>query len=67
MVGLVHEKVNILKQHLDRLNTEYGRGGVGSGVGNSGMVKMKAPNGMIKQVPMDQVDHYKSLGAAVVK
>lgn len=70
MVQLAHEKVNILKQHLDRLNTEYGRssgGGGGSGVGNGGMVKMRAPNGMIKQIPMDQVDHYNSLGAAVVK
>jgi len=30
MVALAHEKVNVLKQHLDRLNTEYGRGGGGS-------------------------------------
>jgi hypothetical protein len=64
MVQLAHEKVDILKQHLDRLNAEYGRGG---DVAGGGMVKMRAPNGMIKQVPMDQVDHYKSLGAAVVK
>jgi hypothetical protein len=33
----------------------------------SGMVTMKAPNGMTKQVPAEQVEHYKSLGAAVVQ
>jgi hypothetical protein len=30
-------------------------------------VKMKAPNGMTKEVPADQVGHYKSLGATVVQ
>ena len=28
-----------------------------------GTVKMKAPNGQIKDVPADQVEHYKSKGA----
>lgn len=32
----------------------------------NGMVTMKAPNGVTKQVPAAQVDHYKSLGATVV-
>jgi hypothetical protein len=32
----------------------------------SGMVTMKAPNGQTKQVPADQVEHYKSLGAVPV-
>lgn len=30
-------------------------------------VKMKAPDGSVQDVPADQVDHYKSLGAIVVK
>src|SRR5882724_557528 len=30
-----------------------------------GMVTMKAPNGATRQVPADQVEHYKSLGATV--
>jgi hypothetical protein len=31
------------------------------------MVRMKAPNGAVQSVPEDQVEHYKSLGASVVK
>ena len=33
----------------------------------SGTVMMKAPNGQMKSVPADQVEHYKSQGAAVVE
>lgn len=31
-----------------------------------GMVTMRAPNGQTKQVPADQVEHYKSLGAVPI-
>lgn len=34
---------------------------------NIGTVKMKSPTGQTQDVPADQVDHYKSLGAEVVK
>jgi hypothetical protein len=33
---------------------------------SSGTVNMKAPNGQVKPVPADQVEHFKSLGATVV-
>lgn len=35
--------------------------------GSSGTVKMRAPNGQEKDVPADQVEHYKSHGAIEVK
>lgn len=35
--------------------------------GGGGTVNMKAPNGQIKPVPADQVEHYKSMGAVVVQ
>lgn len=35
--------------------------------GKTGKVKMKAPNGEIKEVPQDQVEHYKGLGASIVQ
>jgi hypothetical protein len=35
--------------------------------GGGKTVTMKAPNGQTKQVPADQVEHYKSLGAKVVQ
>jgi hypothetical protein len=37
------------------------------GVGGKGMVKMQAPNGQTKDVPADQVEHYRTLGAKVVQ
>lgn len=33
---------------------------------NSGTILMRAPNGQVSPVPVDQVDHYKSRGATVV-
>jgi len=33
---------------------------------SAGAVLMRAPNGQTKQVPADQVEHYKSIGATVV-
>lgn len=38
-----------------------------AGMAGNAAVKMKAPNGQIKPVPADQVEHYKSLGAQVVQ
>jgi len=35
--------------------------------GAGATVKMRAPNGQEKDVPADQVDHYKSKGATVVQ
>lgn len=32
----------------------------------SGMVKMRAPDGTVREVPSDQVDHYMGLGARIV-
>jgi hypothetical protein len=49
------------------LKRSYDQGVQGkANFGGGGMVTMKAPNGATKQVPSDQVDHYKSLGASVV-
>lgn len=38
----------------------------GGGGDQGGMVTMRAPNGATKQVPADQVEHYKAKGAVVV-
>lgn len=37
------------------------------GAGGGGMVRMRAPNGQEREVPADQVEHYKSMGAVVVR
>lgn len=39
----------------------------GGNQGTGGTVNMKAPDGSLKPVPADQVDHYKKLGAVVVQ
>lgn len=41
--------------------------GGGSAAAGGGSVKMKAPDGSVTEVAADQVEHYKSLGATVVK
>lgn len=41
--------------------------GMGGKTPTSGTVNMKAPDGSVKPVPADQVDHYKKLGAVVVQ
>ena len=46
------------RQNLDKLSQ-------GKLSAAPGMVTMVAPNGQTKQIPPDQVDHYKSLGAKV--
>jgi hypothetical protein len=43
---------------LDRLG--------GGGAAASGPVKMKAPDGTVRTIPADQVEHYKSKGAVIV-
>jgi hypothetical protein len=69
--------VATLKQDFSNRHTSYqaqiadiqkrlGGNGTQSG-GAGGTVKMKAPNGMVKEVTPDQVEHYKSLGATVVE
>jgi hypothetical protein len=37
------------------------------GPDTGGMVRMQAPDGMVKEVPLDQVEFYKSRGAKVVQ
>jgi hypothetical protein len=49
-----------------RTLTQLSPQGGANQTGGGGMVTMKAPNGATKQVPSDQVDHYKSLGATLV-
>src|SRR5215469_2491165 len=49
------------------LKRQYGvEVGGQAGGGGGGMVTMKAPNGLTKQIPAAQVEHYKALGATVV-
>ena len=77
MVELGVEKVQVLKNHLQRVNNEYesdlafkkkiGEPPGGKKTSAPQLVKMRAPNGEEKEVPEDQVEHYKSLGATVVK
>jgi len=42
-------------------------GAAGVDSGGQDMVKMRAPDGSVKPVPKDQVNHYKGLGAVVVQ
>lgn len=37
------------------------------GAGEGGTVRMKAPNGQTRDIPADQVEHYKSLGAVLAQ
>ena len=57
---LLPESQAILKQHgIDPSHPQMGGGGR--------TVKMIAPNGQTKDVPADQVEHYKALGAKVAQ
>lgn len=82
MVALGHEKVGVMQDHVTRVNELYQQdlaakatkgmpkppaGGTQPPKPPGGMVMMKAPNGMTKSVPADQVEHYKSRGATVVQ
>jgi hypothetical protein len=49
------------------LKNMYGGGTAASRTTTGGAVKMKSPTGQIKEVPADQVDHYKSKGAVIVQ
>jgi len=54
------------QQKQEMLKTAEAIAGTYSETNASGTVNMKSPNGQIKPVPADQVDHYKALGATVV-
>lgn len=75
--------IHLMDSQQRNLTDQYKRGTYGRGtqqlytdraqqtrdalLGNQGTVKMKAPTGQVQDVPADQVDHYKQLGATVVK
>jgi hypothetical protein len=49
-------------------NIDQAKGAPGAAApGEGGTVNMRAPDGTVKPVPKDQVDHYKSKGAVVVQ
>lgn len=54
------------QQKQDMLKTAEAIAGTYSEPTTGGTVKMKAPNGQTQDVPADQVDHYKALGATVI-
>lgn len=54
-----------LNRGVSNVNRLYGTK-VGTGLQQSDTVTMKAPNGQTKEVPADQVEHYKGMGATVV-
>lgn len=68
MRGIGNASGNALREYygddatLDSLLKEFEEAG-----GSSGTVKMRAPNGQIKDVSADQVEFYKSKGATVVQ
>jgi hypothetical protein len=55
--------VNLLEKGIPNVGQRAG----GPTPATGQMVKMKAPSGQVKEVPANQVEHYKSLGAQVVK
>ena len=65
---LKRDMANRQQSYQEQIEAIKGRtgGGGANQTGGGGMVTMKAPNGATKQVPSDQVDHYKSLGATLV-
>jgi hypothetical protein len=69
MLGFGNAQADVARNNLNRgianVNRLYGTS-VGSGLLQSNTVTMKAPNGQTKEVPADQVEHYKSMGATVV-
>ena len=63
--GVDPSRVTVMDKsgNLVRLSDAAG----GRGGGGGGKVKMQAPNGQIQMIDPSQVDHYKSLGATVVR
>jgi hypothetical protein len=54
--------------NVNRLyNTNVGQGLTDNSGGSGGTVKMRAPNGQIKDVDQADVNHYKQMGATVVQ
>ncbi len=62
LVDGAHENLIAKQEALKSVRTPTGED---SGAGKT--VKMKAPNGMVKDIPVDQVDHYKGKGAVVIQ
>ena len=54
------------QRKVDALMQKYRGGGAVQAGPASGTVRMRAPNGQIKEVPLDQVEHYKRLNAVEV-
>jgi hypothetical protein len=80
MGELAHDKVDTQKSHVERLRSEYKDdlnpqpvtgakkvGGLIKPQTGAQKVKMKAPNGAIKEVEPGEVEHYKAKGATVVQ
>jgi hypothetical protein len=71
--GAIDYYTRLMSGKLSALQTQYEAGKQGKPgfknepSGSSGKVKMRAPNGQIAEVDASQVDHYKQLGATVVK
>lgn len=72
-IGAFKENLKIVGQGLPKIPgvkspEEWQKANPSTRMGDlMGTVKMKAPNGQMKDVSRDQVDHYKSLGATVVQ
>lgn len=58
------EGTNRLRSIGDQIGAIKGR--IGGNAGTGGSVKMQAPDGSTRDVPTDQVEHYKALGARVI-
>ena len=63
---LVNAAYANLKAKQAGFDAAMGTGAQAQG-GGGGTVKMRAPDGTVKPVPADQVEHYRSLGAVVVQ
>jgi hypothetical protein len=60
--GSVDEHRRIMSDLTSQLNAATNQGAGGGG----GTVRMVAPNGQVKDVPADQVEHYRQMGAKPV-
>lgn len=69
---LMYDKLSMMERNIKDMQAaakEFGQKypGLKGPPSSSGSVNMRAPNGQIKPVPPDQVEHFKSLGAVVVQ
>jgi len=65
--GAIENAIHLMNSKRDALRSQYEQGMQGKPNFGGSTVKMKAPNGAVKEVSADQVEHYKSLGATVVQ